>query len=110
SLPPVAHATSPSETATAVASRRPVDVPLIPGKCRGPARTCRRRRGHPQSRTTVVAPPAARRASVAAVRTDTEETIRAAWAEMLGLDGWGGAERILRESDGALSFVRVLGR
>lgn len=29
---------------------------------------------------------------------------------MLGLDGWGSGERILRASDGALSFVRVLGR
>lgn len=48
---------------------------------------------------------------MAPVKAGTEETIRAAWAELLGLDGWGSGERIVRESDtGTVSFVRVLGQ
>lgn len=46
------------------------------------------------------------------MRPQTEQTIRAAWARLLGLDDLGNGERVLRVNESAetVSFVRVCGR
>lgn len=50
--------------------------------------------------------------SLGAVRADTEQTIREAWAELLEIDALDGGDRILRPNPAAetVSFVRVLGQ